>query len=191
MVYNERRRGETRVRVVGRNNITFSHMVALLWVGPRFCCPRVADVRFARGGWHPGSRSAWLAAGPGRRRVSSGRGRRVASGCGRRVSSGGGWPVSSSDGRRVSSGGPLRTSGCGLRCARAARRRVLRRREAGDLGFRRGGVPLYVGLAVTRGRAGAAAPPNITFSHSWCLMPLWGPRPKRGNGASLFPSRLR
>jgi len=28
MVYNQRRRGETRVRVVGRNNITFSHMVA-------------------------------------------------------------------------------------------------------------------------------------------------------------------
>jgi len=33
MVYNERRRGETKVRVVGRNNITFSHTGhhRLLW----------------------------------------------------------------------------------------------------------------------------------------------------------------
>jgi len=30
MVYNERRRGETRVRVVGRNNITFSHRCSSL-----------------------------------------------------------------------------------------------------------------------------------------------------------------
>ena len=44
MVYNQKRRREARVRVVGRNNIIFSHMVTIpLGRASVLFFPRVAD----------------------------------------------------------------------------------------------------------------------------------------------------
>jgi len=111
MVYNRKRRGEASVRVVGRNNITFCHMVTIpLGRALALFFPRVEDARCARGGWHPETRSAYRAGGPGRSRVSSG-----------------GWRSKC----------PWAVGEAGVLRRWAAS--VLQRREAGVLGRRRGG----------------------------------------------------